>query len=238
MSAAPDAGNGSGVFFTFAGPHTIGLRCVDLDVDAACLHDWFSRDYARFWGLQHKSLDEVRQRLSRVLRQPDRELLMGLLMPTGERLFMLECYRPEHDVLGRHYAVQAGDRGFHLIVAPPEQRIAGLTYFIMGAVDSYLFRDPSAQRIVAEPDIRNHKMLVRCAQAGYQIGQALYLPAKTARLVWLTRERFAQLDLAHAPPKPSVPRQAARVGLHRLAAALVRLLVRIARKLRLVSYPA
>ncbi|WP_246312127.1 GNAT family N-acetyltransferase [Pseudaquabacterium terrae] len=222
--------------FTFRGREAIGIRVLDPGVDAAHLHDWFNRDYARFWGMQHKSLEEVRTRLIKMLQRSDRELLMGVRLSTGERLFMLECYRPESDALGRYYAVQPADRGFHLIVAPPRhERVPDLTYFVMLALSGYLFRDPAVRRIVAEPDIRNHKMLVRCAQAGYELGKALYLPHKTARLISLTRERFAQLDCARAPPKPQLPPRAPLVSLHMTMGKLATLLVRVGGKLRLIK---
>ena len=38
------------------------VRALDPEIDAVTLHDWLSRDYARFWGMQGKTLEEVRDK--------------------------------------------------------------------------------------------------------------------------------------------------------------------------------
>ena len=60
---------------------TVVLRKMVLDEDAPLLHDWFSRDYARFWGLQGKTVDEIREKFAGIeasgLRHFHHALLFG-----------------------------------------------------------------------------------------------------------------------------------------------------------------
>jgi hypothetical protein len=211
---------------TVAGFGAIRISRFLLDDDAPALHDWVNRPYAAFWGMRGKTLAEVKAKYADIqagtAHEAAHEVLIGRLVSTGERIFLLECYRPEQDLLGRYYSVQSGDRGFHLLMAPAQTPAPGLTYHAVAAMNAYLFRDPAVQRIVAEPDIRNTKMFERCLQAGYALGKVVHLPHKTAQLIMLTRERFAALADRQAPPRPRLPLRALRVKAHLLLGRVIR----------------
>jgi len=199
----------------FAGTCTIRLRPLDLERDAPVLHDWVTRDYAEFWGMQGCSLDELRASYrSRIAKRPEHKLLIGTLDESSEPLFLLEDYRPSQDPLAQHYkGVQPTDRGFHLLVAPPEQRkgsVRAIGFYILTAATDYLFSDPAVQRVIAEPDLRNERMLILCQQAGYELGPVLHLPYKTAQIEVMTRERFATLS-RRPPVRAASPVPASRV---------------------------
>lgn len=217
----------------FPGFGAIEIRPMVLADDAATVHDWVSRDYARFWGLQGKSVEEVRNKYRATLAHPDYEVLMGVRAATGERIFLLECYWPQRDGLGHYYKSRRGDRGFHLIVAPALKPVKNMAYYAISALSQYIFRDAAVDRIVAEPDIRNTKMFARCVQVGYQLGPVVHLQNKTAQLVLLSRDRFTQSQAqarAGSPPAKAVfPLRAGFVKYHLLAGRIRRKLAALYR---------
>ncbi len=182
----------------------IEIRPMVLDEDATTIHDWVSRDYAHFWGQQGLTLPQVREKYRVMLADADFDMLIGVRTATNEKIFLLECYRPERDDLARYYKARKSDRGFHLIVAPALKPVKNMAYYAISALSQYIFRDAAVGRIVAEPDIRNTKMFARCVQVGYQLGPVVHLPNKTAQLVLLTRERFTQQQAkTHAGSPPA-----------------------------------
>lgn len=215
----------------FPGACTIRLRPIDLELDAPVLHDWVNQDYAEFWGMKGCTVEGLRATYrSRIAKRPQHKLLIGSLDDSPEPLFLLEDYRPTQDVLGRYFKdARPTDRGFHLLVAPPGQRsqpLRSIGYYILTAATEYFFRDPEVQRVIAEPDLRNDKMLVLCQQVGYELGPVLHLPYKTAQTVVMTRERFATLP-RRPPARAASPVTASRV--RRLV-----FIGKVLRKLRLV----
>lgn len=215
----------------FPGTCTIRLRPIDLELDAPVLHDWVNQDYAEFWGMKGCTLEELRSTYSsRIAKRPQHKLLIGTLDDSSEPLFLLEDYRPTQDKLGQYYKdAQTTDRGFHLLVAPPGQRkhpVRSIGYYILTAATEYFFRDPEVRRVVAEPDLRNDRMLVLCQQVGYELGPVLHLPYKTAQIEVITRERFATL------PRRPPARTASPVSTQRVRWQVF--IGKVLRKLRLV----
>ena len=64
----------------------------------------------------------------------------------------------------------------------------------MGAgIFAWAFADPAVQRLVGEPDAANRAILERLRQTGFELGEQVRIGDKDARMVYLTRERFASL---------------------------------------------
>ncbi|WP_175619118.1 GNAT family N-acetyltransferase [Sphaerotilus natans] len=211
---------------TVPGLGVIRLRPLDPETDSATLHDWLRRDYAAFWGMQRLTADQVRDKFRAVVQEGRMEALIGELhdgVGGPRRLFLMEAYRPRQDDLARFYPAQDSDRGFHLIVAPAGgAAVPGLSFHIMRLMCGWIFRDASVQRIVAEPDIRNARMLERCLQTGFRLGRVMHLPHKTAQLVTLARADFERLGET-PPPKATLPAGRGRwVKLHLLAGRIGR----------------
>lgn len=167
------------------------FRPLDVTRDAPLLHDWVNRPHARFWNQQGKSLAEIEAIYSGLLAQ-GQDLRLGCREDTGEPLVLLWVYDPRQDVLGQHYPVQHGDRGFHLFLAPVERATKGLAYQLLTAAVEVLFADGWVERVVCEPDQRNEKMLTRLLQVGFQRERMVYLPNKNALLLTFSRERLRQ----------------------------------------------
>ncbi|MEN9483522.1 MAG: hypothetical protein RJB37_1402 [Pseudomonadota bacterium] len=208
---------------------TVVLRKMVLDEDAPLLHDWFSRDYARFWGLQGKTVAEIREKFAGIEASGTCDVVFGVLASTGERLFMFESYDVTVDVLGQHYAVQPGDRGFHFMIGPADRPRPAVAYHALQAVCAWIFRDVAVRRIVCEPDVRNEKAMRRLVQAGFSGSKVVHLPYKSALLMHRTRPAF---DAARNTPPPPNPDQAPLAG---LALRYHLLVSRIGRRIGLIE---
>ena len=165
---------------------TIDFRALQLDHDAKIIHDWVNRDYAQYWGMQGKNLEEVRMEYEKITK--DSDVFIGLV--NGEVSFLLERYNPKQDIIGNYYTVQDYDCGMHVIVAPSTKPVHQFTWHIFSAIMKFVFSDLRIQRIVVEPDIRNKKMFEICHRVGFEDADVVHLPHKTALLAFCTREQF------------------------------------------------
>ncbi len=93
------------------------------DADIPWVHDWVNRDYARFWGQQNSSLEEVAAFYRDLAACGHARAYLGL--HNRQPAFLMESYQPAHDPIGSHYEVQPGDHGMHVLVAPAEQPLPG-----------------------------------------------------------------------------------------------------------------
>lgn len=164
------------------------LRPLWLPDDAALLHDWLSQDYARFWGMQQHTRDQVEAFYRDLAASGHAQGWLGSC--NGAPAFLLETYDPAHDPVGEHYPVADGDRGMHFLVAPPTRRIPGFTRAVMRTILGFLFADPAARRVVVEPDVRNDKIHPINLAAGFVYQREIQLPTKRAHLAFCTREQY------------------------------------------------
>jgi hypothetical protein len=168
---------------------TFTFRCLDPVRDAPLLHSWVTKPYASFWGMQGTTVDDVVEEYSKIQSSGHHHALVGL--DGDEQAFLMEEYRPEASPLAAVYAVQPGDIGMHLLVAPPPgQPRSGYTTAVMSAVLEYLFQKPGIQRIVVEPDAGNTKIHALNERLGFQPAGFVDLPDKQALLSFCTREDF------------------------------------------------
>lgn len=172
------------------------FRPVDPVADAPVLHSWVSQEYARFWGMVSAAEQDVVAEYSKIAASGHHQAFLGL--DDGVPAFLMERYRPESSPLADVYEVQPGDVGMHLLVSPPPaDPQPGFTTAVMQAVMAELFADPATQRIVVEPDARNHKIHVLNEKVGFRPHGVVTLPAvdpaedhKKALLSFCTREEF------------------------------------------------
>ncbi|MET8039352.1 GNAT family N-acetyltransferase [Micromonospora sp. NPDC005215] len=171
-----------------AGLGELSLLTVAPDRHAALLHDWVTQPRNSFWGMGSHTLDEVRDIYAFVnsLRTHHAYLIMVDAEPVG----LFQTYQPEADPVGERYRVQPGDVGMHLLLSPDRRIVRGLTNAVGPALARFLFRDPAAQRIVVEPDVRNHLALRRLEIEGFTFDSEIDMPDKRAQLAFLTRARF------------------------------------------------
>ncbi|MFF0466909.1 GNAT family N-acetyltransferase [Micromonospora zamorensis] len=178
-----------------AGLGELSLVTVDPDRHAALLHGWVTQPRNSFWGMGSQTLEQVREIYAFVDSLPTHHAY--LIMVDAEPVGLFQTYQPEADPVGERYRVQPGDIGMHLLLSPDRRLARGLTNVVGPALARFLFRDPAAQRIVVEPDIRNHLALRRLEIEGFTFDSEIDMPDKRAQLAFLTRDRF---DADHPTP--------------------------------------
>ncbi|MCG5439309.1 GNAT family N-acetyltransferase [Micromonospora foliorum] len=171
-----------------AGLGELSLVTVDPERDAALLHGWVTLPRNSFWGMGSHTLEEVREIYAFVDSLPTHHAY--LITVDGDPVGLFQSYQPEADPVGERYPVQPGDVGMHLLLSPDRRLARSLTNAVGPAVARFLFRDPAAQRIVVEPDVRNHLALRRLEIEGFTFDSEIDMPDKRAQLAFLTRARF------------------------------------------------
>ncbi|SFL00535.1 GNAT family N-acetyltransferase [Streptomyces pini] len=178
---------------------TVRVVPVDPARDIDLLHDWVTRERARFWGM----LDHTREQVLETYEYLDSlSTHHAFLIHLDDRpVALFQTYEPDADPVGEYYEVRPGDYGLHLMTGPadggarPGFTDALLTVFLT----RLLAEDPGRRRIVAEPDARNQKAVSRLLRTGFVLGPEIELPHKRARLVFLDRDAF----LARTASRPS-----------------------------------
>ncbi|MDW8852863.1 GNAT family N-acetyltransferase [Flavobacterium sp. MMLR14_040] len=171
---------------TIPGLGVFELRPINMEKDIPLIHNWVNRDYAVYWEMNGFSVEEVKNTYYNILERT--QVYIGVF--NGKEAFLLECYDPQNDVVGKYYASQKGDKGMHILVAPSEKPIRNFTWNIFTVILDFIFSDSKSQRIVVEPDARNHKIHLLNKRAGFVFQQVLELPHKKAHLEFCTREDY------------------------------------------------
>lgn len=164
----------------------IAVHPLVPDEDVDLVHRWVGQDRARYWGMVGRSRAEVLEIYRFVDSLPTHHAYLA--RRDGVPVGLLQTYEPAADPVGEHYEVLPGDVGIHLLSAPPDGRgERGFTAALLAALVAFALRDPAARRVVAEPDVRNDKMLALLCRNGFRLGPELRLAEKTARLAMLDR---------------------------------------------------
>lgn len=179
-------------------------RCGPAD-DAEVVHAWLSSDHAAFWGMQSHSRAEVGDYLQAIADADTHDAFIGL--HDGAPAFFIETYSPAAEAVGGLYTVEAGDRGMHILVAPPTRRLPLFTWAVFALTLDVLFADVRVERVVVEPDIANYGIHTLNRRAGFVYERRINLPDKTAWLATCTRR---DRDTAMAQ---LTPEQASAAGL-------------------------
>ncbi|WP_208605946.1 GNAT family N-acetyltransferase [Streptomyces albus] len=182
---------------------TVRVVPVDPARDTDLLHDWVTRDRARFWGMREHSREQVREIYEFLDSLPTHHAY--LIHRDGRPAALFQTYDPSADPVGECYDVQPGDFGLHLMIGPadgaPEP---GFTETLLSVfLDHLLAEDPHRTRIVAEPDARNAKAIERLLRTGFELGPEIELPEKRARMVFLERGTHLARARASRPVSPS-----------------------------------
>ncbi len=160
----------------------------DIERDCPRIAPWVTQQYAQYWGLLGKTLEQVIEAYRGICATPGTEVFLGYV--NQQPCCLLETYDPAQDPVAKHYTVQAGDRGMHILVAPTDAPIANFTYLVLRSVISFIFEKPNNERIVVEPDNRNQKIHQLNKRVGIVHERVIQLPDKQAYLGFATRKQF------------------------------------------------
>ena len=176
----------------FEGFGEVQIRPFNLDTDSTLLHDWVTREYAVFWGMQNYSLEGVKKEYQNLIQPNIYDVFVGVYK--DKPTFILERYQPLLDPVGKYYKASKNDCGIHIIVAPlMGEIIKNFTWYLFTAITDFVFQNPTVSQILVEPDIGNKKMLALCERIGFETDRIIELPHKTAQLAFLKRGRYEQL---------------------------------------------
>ena len=170
------------------------LHPLDPARDAELVHGWVSEERARFWMMQDRTVEEVREIYGWIAEQPGQHAWLARL--DGEPAALFQDYLPGAEEVGEHFEVRPGDRGVHFLMAPPTRAAGerrGYSRALLGFMLDFVMSDPDVQRLVAEPDVRNEKSVGLLGRLGWELGDAVELTHKPAQLAFLTRERYEEL---------------------------------------------
>ena len=158
--------------------------------DAVLIHRWVTRDYARFWGMQQDTLEQVGDFYRKLTASDPHAALIGCL--EGEPVFLIECYQAQRDDIGKHYPARDGDYGMHLLIAPASQPLRQFSWQVFTVVMDFMFSRPEVQRVVVEPDVNNARIHPLNKRAGFQYQHRIDMGHKTAWLAFCQREDYQQ----------------------------------------------
>ncbi|WP_437823509.1 GNAT family N-acetyltransferase [Tenacibaculum mesophilum] len=186
----------------YKGLGTITIRPFQIKKDSVFLQQWVTQEYAVFWGMQNATVKEVEEEYTQLIAPEHYDVFVGMF--NGEPVFIVERYNPQLDIINGFYKAKISDCGVHIIVAPPKiTKTPNFTWFMFRAIMDFVFTNPTINRIVVEPDIRNKKMFALCQRIGFQLGKVIELPNKTAQLAFLTKTNYQQKIQSFSPFKRS-----------------------------------
>ncbi|MCV9928625.1 acetyltransferase [Flavobacterium sp. LS1R49] len=168
----------------------IHLRQLNLDTDIDFLHQWVTKPYATYWGMEKFSIDEVKAAYQEIAEMPSHDAYIGIL--NDKPIFLMERYLASNDLIANYYDAHENDFGMHILVGPPEHQIPNFTWNVFSTIMDFIFTNDSVNRIVVEPDTRNEKIHTLNKRAGFVYHKVIELPHKTAHLAFCTKDQYQE----------------------------------------------
>lgn len=169
MSSLPHA-----VFSRETSLGTFAVRPVQPGVDTPLLHAWLTHPKSAYWLMQNATETDVEREFRGIVDSTSRNAFVGLHQ--SRPTFLVETYDPAHTGLAEHYPVRSGDIGMHFLVAPTDSPIGGFTRTVLATVLELIFTDPTAERVVVEPDVRNQAVHTLNASVGFRVQGTVPVP--------------------------------------------------------------
>jgi len=168
---------------------TIAFRSFDLVRDEAMIHDWVNRPYAlRYWQLEGER-SRVRATYFAIQRSGEGHSFIGLL--NGAPICQFDVYRVLADELQQFIpAPTPQDCGFHLLMAPNERPIPGLSVTVTKMMLHHYFSFSESGCMYAEPDVANERSNRILQKVGFRFIQSIQLSYKQAHLYVITRDDY------------------------------------------------
>jgi acetyl CoA:N6-hydroxylysine acetyl transferase len=167
---------------------TINYRAVSLEYDLNMLHKWMQEPHVfPFWNL-NISKSSYKEHLASFLNDNHQQLLIGEI--DGIPMSYWESYMVKDDIIGKYYEFDDYDQGIHLLIGEREYLGKGYIYPLLLTLLKNKFRVEETKKIVAEPDIRNKKMIHIFQRCGFKIDKKVQLPDKEGLLLYCKREVF------------------------------------------------
>jgi len=168
----------------------IAFRQVDFAGDLALIHGWMQQPHVVPWWNLAGEIPVVREYLRARVRLAHRDC--WIVSEDRAPFAYVETYVVADDALGSSYDAQPGDRGFQMLVGPPEMLGSGAAQRLLRHLVTFLLGQYGITRIVCEPDVRNTRMLALCRSLGGEQLATLDLDGRRAALIaWTSEEQVA-----------------------------------------------
>ncbi|WP_436345893.1 GNAT family N-acetyltransferase [Natronorubrum sp. FCH18a] len=183
---------------------TVSLRQATLDRDLGRLHAWLGSAHVKpYWQLD-LPLPAFRDRLATKLADDHLTPYIGCLDHVPMSYW--ECYWAAEDDVANHYDADPTDQGIHLLIGPDEYLGRGYALPLLRAVVAMQFRHSETERVIAEPDARNDRVIHVFEQCGFESRAEFRFDEaeKDAVLMVCDRNRFETevlTDATAAPPQ-------------------------------------
>lgn len=166
----------------------IAFQPVQLATDLERIHRWMNQPHViPFWNLA-LDIDRMRQHLQKALADSHQTLYLGLL--DSIPMSYWEAYWVADDVVSQAYDFHPEDQGIHLLIGEPDFLGKGYALPLLRAMTAFLLQHPTTEKVIAEPDIRNRKMIHVFERCGFEFQREINLPDKQAALMFCHRENF------------------------------------------------
>ncbi|MBO1512515.1 GNAT family N-acetyltransferase [Metabacillus bambusae] len=167
---------------------TISFREVHFDRDVKLLHSWMNEKHVvPYWQLD-LSLSDYSLHLQNFLKCEHQTLLIGEI--DGVPISYWESYWVKGDLIKNYYEFDEYDQGVHLLIGEKDYLGIGLIYPLLMTILSQKFQVSQTEKVIAEPDVRNEKMIHVFKKCGFTPIKEVELPDKTGLLMFCERSTF------------------------------------------------
>jgi len=158
------------------------LRPLDDTADFDLVWNWMNKQHVdQFWNLAGPP-ERLRRYLDSLNEAGHSQPMIGEM--DGRPMSYWEIYWAARDPLAAHYVADPADQGVHLLIGEPEDTGKGLGTYCLSEVTRWMLeREPKTRRVIAEPDVRNQRVLKTFERCGYRKVKEIDLPDKRAALV-------------------------------------------------------
>jgi RimJ/RimL family protein N-acetyltransferase len=169
---------------------SIAFRPVSLSLDLDRIHEWMNQDYViPFWQLGFNK-DKIQQHLKKALADKHQTLYIGFIDDVPMSYW--ESYWAIDDVVSGCYPTEKSDQGIHLLIGDRTFLGKGYALPLLRAMTFFQFEHSDTQKVIAEPDIRNSKMIHVFEKCGFVFQREILLPDKSAALMFCERQHFME----------------------------------------------
>lgn len=165
----------------------ISFHSLDLASHLEVIHGWVNHPYALPYWNAAGSMGLLRSCYQCILQNPFSHSFAGFYK--DKLICQFDVYLVSADELAAHISTEPGDCGFHLIMAPVMDRVAGLTVSVVRAFLEHYFSFPHARRMYAEPDVNNEKSIALLERCGFKRIDTIRMSYKSAHVYCYEKQR-------------------------------------------------
>lgn len=178
------------VFYRKAFPESgyeITIKPLCLNRDIPVIHRWVNEPYAhKYWQMQG-DIDGLYEHYKEFLNSGIGYSLMCFL--EDKPVAQIDFYDVTADEIKDLYDVMPGDHGIHVLMAPYEKPVPGLSVNVVVTCISFLFT-LTIDRIIGEPDAENERANELVKRVGFRFVKQVQMSYKTANLYSYSRKDF------------------------------------------------